>query len=173
MSDIFGEILGGITDTVGEANLSTAFQGQIVRAGIAAGLSGNQIITGLTSAGLGGRRSNLLNLIRNERAKAAAGDLGAPLGFNEVPTAAQVTEVAEGRAGTYVTRLRVTTELPAGGGGTFLQESWWGITSQNPLSLAEAQETLMDVMESGETGVPGATTRSVEYMGTLLHTGRG
>lgn len=173
MSDLFGSIVGNITATVGEGSLSPAFQGQIVRAGIDAGLSANQIYNGLRSVGLGARRSSVLALVRNERAKAAAGDLGAQLGFDEAPTAAQVSEVAEGRAGTYVTRLRVTTDMPNELGGRFLQESWWGITSRAPISLAEAQESLMEIMESGQTGVPGATVRSVEYMGTLLHTGRG
>lgn len=173
MSDVFSSILGEITDTVGAGNLSPAFQGQIVRAGIAGGLSGNQIYAGLRSVGLGARRSSVLDLIRNERAKAAAGDIGVGLGFNEAPTAQQIAEVAEGRAGTYVTRLRVTTDMPNELGGRFLQESHWGISSRSPISLAEAQETLMEIMESGETGVPGATVRSVEYQGTLLYTGRG
>jgi hypothetical protein len=171
VSDIFGEILGVTQAAIGDAPLTSAYQGTLIRSGLAAGLSGNQIIQGLQDAGIGTARQSMLRLISNQRALNMAGDIGPTLAWDQIPDANNIGEVAAGRPGSYYTRFRAIHQLADEEGNAYLEERWSGVYSRVPISPAQGWGVLQDIPVTDDTDIAGATVRSVEYMGTVQYTG--
>ena len=170
MSD-FADFLAGIETEGITAGAEKLVVGGAVRVGLAAGLSANQMLTDLTEAGFGLRRQDFLSLVRSMRAEAAAGLGGESAFATAVPEAGNIGAVAMGRAGTYVTNVRVTYRVSNEEGPYSIEERVISVTSQRPISPADAAGVVQDIWGQHAANYPALTLLDMSYLGTVLHTG--
>lgn len=168
----FSDFLEGLDTAAYSADTETAIVGPAIRYGLENGLSANQMLSDLRSVGLGVQRQTFLGLVRNERARMAAGQLPASLDLTQIPGANDIPEVAVGKAGTYASNIRVTYRVAAEDGTYHLEERTLSITSRTPVSPADAMGIAGDIWAEHNANYPNLAIYDLAYMGTVLHTGR-
>lgn len=168
----FSDFLGGISEGAFTADTESAIVGGAIRFGLENGVTGADILRGLQSIGLGVRRQTFYQLLRNERARIAAGDLPVDIGLTQVPGANQIPELSVGRAGAYVTNIRITYRVADGSGEYHLEERTLSVTSREAIAPSEAMGVAQDIWAEHAANYPNLAIFDLAYMGTVLHTGR-
>lgn len=168
----FSEFLSGIEEGTFTADTESAIVGGAIRYGLQNNLSGQQILSGLQSINLGVRRQTFYQLLRNERANIAAGILPQSTALTEIPSAAAIPTVSVGRAGTYVTNIRLTYRVATGPGEYHLEERTLSVTSRAPIAPVDAMQVAQDIWAEHAINYPNLSIFDIAYMGTVLHTGK-
>lgn len=168
----FAEFLSGIETGAYTADTESAIVGGAIRYGVQNNISGAEILRGLQGAGLGVRRQTFYQLVRNERANIAAGFLPADVSLVEVPGAETIPTVAVGRAGTYVSNIRLTYRVADGAGNYHLEERTLSVTSRSPMAPSDAMQIAQDIWAEHSVNYPNLQIFDLAYMGTVLHTGK-
>lgn len=168
----FAEFWSGIEGEAYTADTESAIVGGAIRYGLQNGVSGQEILSGLQSVGLGVRRQTFYQLVRNERANIAAGLLPRESALTSVPDAASIPTVSVGRAGTYITNVRLTYRVADGTGAYHLEERTISVSSRNPIAPSEAMNVAQNVWAEHSANYPNLAIYDLSYMGTVLHTGK-
>jgi hypothetical protein len=172
MSDVFGEILADVQGVVGPAGLDKSYLSSIVRAGVDAGVSANQMLRGLQTTGLGVQRQSFLRLVANTRAQVSEGALADVADVNALPSEMTIVEKAEGRAGTYRTQVVVTYRQKEGDGDYSINDTTFSIGSDTPLTPAEAMAEVQAVWGDDQYAHGDTEIYGLQYGGTIRNTGR-
>lgn len=168
----FADFTAGLNVGAYTADTESAIVGGAIRYGIDNGMSGASILSGLQSLGLGVRRQTFYQLLRNENARIAAGLIPADVTLTEVPTAGQIPNLEVGRAGTYVTNIRMTYRVADGSGDYHLEERTISVTSRAAMAPADAMSIAQNVWAEHASNYPNLSIFDLAYMGTTLHTGK-
>lgn len=168
----FSDFLEGIPEGAYSADTESAIVGPAIRYGLENGLSANAMLRDLQSVGMGVQRSTFLGLVRNERARMAAGQLPADVNLTQIPNAAAIPSVQIGRYGTYASNIRVTYRVASEDGTYHLEERTLSVTSREPISPADAMGIASNIWAEHNANYPNLTIYDLAYMGTVLHAGR-
>lgn len=168
----FLEFLEGIDTAAYSQTTESAIVGGAIRYGLENNVSGAAMLRGLQEIGLGVRRQTFYQLLRNERANIEAGRIPEDLGLTQVPQAGEIPSVSVGRAGTYLTNIRLTYRVADYGGEYHLEERTLSITSRAPISPADAMGVAQDIWSQHAANYPNLAVYDMAYMGTVLHTGQ-
>lgn len=169
----FSDFLEQLPAEAYNADTENAIVGGAIRYGLENGISGSDILRGLQGIGLGVRRQTFYQLVRNERANQQAGRAAIDANLLSVPLESDIPQVAVGRAGTYVTNMRLTYRVGEAGGEYHLEERMMSVTSRAPISPADAMSIVQNVWAEHSANYPNLAIFDLAYTGTVLHTGRG
>lgn len=168
----FADFFAGIAEGQFTADTESTLVGGAIRYGVQNGLSGQTILTGLQQAGLGVRRQTFYQLLRNERANIASGLGAVDQALTSLPEASSISQVAVGRAGTYVTNLRLTYRVGESGGDYHLESRTLSVTSRDVVTPQQAMDIAADIWAEHAANYPNQAIFDMAYMGTQLHTGK-
>lgn len=170
MSDIFASILSDLTASSGDGELVPGTLGEIVRAGLNEGVSGSAMYNATKGTSLGIRRQKFFQLVANERAKLASGEELFTGPLNELPGRESITQLAEGRAGTFRTNIRVTYSTNIGDNETAIEERYYSISSSELISPSDAMDAVSDI-HAQHAARYGTQILGLEYTGTIENLG--
>lgn len=168
----FSEFLEGLDRAGYGAATQSTIVGGAIRYGLENNVSGAQILRGLQEIGVGVRRQTFYQLLRNERANIEAGRIPTDTGLTQVPQAGEIPAVSVGRAGTYVTNIRLTYRVADYGGEYHLEERTLSVTSRAPIAPSDAMGVAQDIWSQHAANYPNLAIYDMAYMGTVLHTGQ-
>jgi len=131
------------------ASFSRSQLGSLVSQGLSEGYSGSAILRAFTDNGIGIRRSDGLDLIRQVRGAMDADDAVQSLAMDQIPTSDAISEWSGGRADTYLYRVRMYIREGGESGLGFYQGNF-DIVSDELITPEEAQARARDIWQSGE-----------------------
>ena len=123
-------------------------RGALISAGVGAGASANQILSALTQAGIGIRRSQGLSLVAAEQGRQAAVSTAAQLAFDSSSGQLLPGAPPENWTGQYVHQVTATFRTTDEAGNYEMSERTMGIKASNTLSPQEAAEAAMSILET-------------------------
>lgn len=168
----FSDFLSGLDTEAFNADTESAIVGGAIRYGLQNDIAGAEILRGLQSVGLGVRRQTFYQLVRNERANIEAGRTAVDANLMAVPMESDIPQVAVGRAGTYITNIKLTYRVGDAGGLYHLEERTMSVTSRQPIAPADAMNVVGNVWAEHAANYPNLSIFDLAYMGTVKHVGR-
>lgn len=163
---LFGDILAA-TETGSGAVASENTLVTLVRTGLNEGMSGNAILQGMQSVGLGLRRQSFYQLVGEVRSSLGAGAWATGVDPNTIPTSENIVSWTGGTAGKYLTRVNVYVRERIGEGEYEVARRGLSFLSNEPISPAQAIQNAQD-MPTGMDNYPSRQTLGYEYNGTYL-----
>lgn len=172
---LLGEWLAGWTESqiAGLGYVSRPMLGAAIQQGLTQGFSANAMLNALKLQGVGMRRQNFLDAVRNVRASMESEIAATGYDLNDVPTAGKVPELVFGTKTTNLHRVDITaTRTIDGIRGQFTSRIF--VRTNEPITVEEAIARGKEIFDqmSGSEKYDIQTYLYAQYAGVIHQTAR-
>ena len=147
--------IAGLTGIPGAAQ--SYVRGVVITQAVRAGASANSIIRSLSSAGIGVRRQQALQLISAEQSRQAAGATSTQLDLTQPTDVLLAAEPPPGFTGQYIHQVSYTWRTRDAEGNYLLHTRTMAIKSPTILTGLDAMNATQDILSQSDLG-PGDNT---------------